>query len=67
MTDRPVHLPHLVGVRLSTQDQAKLNILCRHTQCSPGALVRLLIRTARLVDVVPVRFDAEPSAGVQEP
>ena len=55
---RKLHFPKVIGVRLSPEDGAKLQILCTHTQRPPSELVRLLIRTAHPVDVAPVRFMA---------
>lgn len=55
---RKLHFPKVIGVRLSPEDGAKLQALCTHTQRPPSELVRLLIRTAQPVDVVPVRFVA---------
>jgi hypothetical protein len=55
---RQMNFPKVVGVRLSPEDGAKLQILCIHMQRSASELVRLLIRTAQPIDVAPVQFTA---------
>ena len=42
-----LNLPHVVGVRMSADDTAKLNQLCLATQRTASEVVRLLIRLAQ--------------------
>jgi len=63
---RQMNFPRVIGVRLSPEDGAKLQALCAHTQRPPSELVRLLIRTAQPVDVVPVWFMAPEGRGQQQ-
>lgn len=64
MPDRTTTMPHMVGVRLTPADKAKLATLCAHTQRSESDLLRTLIRLARPVDVSPVWFGSAPAQEV---
>lgn len=64
MPHRTVTMPHVVGTRLNDADRAKLDTLCTSTQRPASDVLRRLIRTARPVDVPPVRFDPVPSSEV---
>ena len=48
--------PRVVATRLSDADNEKLRHLCTQTQQAPSEMIRMLIRAARPVDVVPIRF-----------
>ena len=64
MPNSPMEKPHVVGTRLTDADRAKLATLFAHAQRPASDLLRLLIRTARPVDVPPVRFDPASAAEV---
>ena len=55
------HFPKTVGVRLDENDGEKLRRLCSYVDRPPSELLRLLIRTAQPVDMLPFRFEV-PSA-----
>jgi hypothetical protein len=59
---RPLRFPKTVGVRLSKEDGVKLEHLCVCLERQPGEVLRLLVRLAQPVDVVPVRFLKEDIA-----
>jgi len=54
--NRPLRFPKTVGVRLSKEDGVKLQHLCVCLERQPSEVLRLLVRLAQPVDVVPVRF-----------
>ena len=56
--------PKTVGVRLSVEDREKLRRLCEAAHRTPGEMLRLLVRTARLSDVPAVTF--APMAHAEE-
>jgi len=60
--NRPLRFPKTVGVRLSKEDGVKLEHLCVCLERQPSEVLRLLVRLAQPVDVVPVRFLKEDRA-----